>query len=99
MPTIAERGTAGGKTSLTAAVTALTASKAAVLVTVDVADILAAVGLSAAEKRGQALRRLLEELYLAVDTDTRPDATIDQQVTDATARAAKEKAARPTGTL
>lgn len=99
MPTLAERGTAGGKTALSSAVTALTASKAVALVSVDIADILAAVGLTAAEKRGQALRRLLEELHLAVDTDTRPDATIDQQVTEATARVAKEKAARPSGTL
>lgn len=99
MPTLAERGNVGGKTALSAALTALTASKAVALVSVDITDILAAVGLTAAEKRGQALRRLLEELQLAVDTDTRPDATIDRQVTEATARAAREKAARPGGSL
>lgn len=69
------------------------------VVLVDIADILAAVGIGAAEKRAQALSRLLAELHTAVVNDARTDAAIDQQVADATARAAAEKAARPTGGL
>ncbi len=99
MPTTIARGNTAGKADLTTAVTALTASKAAVLVVVDIADILAAVGLSAEEKRAQALHRLLPELHAAVVNDARTDAAIDQQVADATARAAAEKAARPSGGL
>lgn len=99
MPSVAERGNAAGKTSLANAVNALTASKAAVLVSVDITDIIAAVGISNAEKRAQALQRLIDEFARAVTNDARTDAAINQQVTDAQARAAAEIASRPTGGL
>lgn len=72
---------------------------AKVTVLVDIADILAAAGIGAAEKRAQALHRLLAEFSTAVTNDARDTAAINQQIADATARAAAEIASKPTGTL
>jgi hypothetical protein len=99
MPVVAERGNLAGRTSLTTAVGALTGTMAGVLVSVDISDIVAAQGLTAAEKRAQSLRRLLAEFARSVESDARTDAAINQQIADAQARAAAELAARPAGSL
>ena len=69
------------------------------VVVVPIADILTAPGLTNAEKRGRALLRLVAELSAAVANDGRTDAEIDQQVTDAQAKAAADKASKPRGGL
>jgi coenzyme F420-reducing hydrogenase delta subunit len=99
MPVATGRGNPAGKTALIAAVNATTGADGVVLVSVNIADILAAVGISPAEKRAQAMRRLVDELTLAVTNDARTNAEIDQQIADATARAARERDSRPTGSL
>lgn len=80
-----------------------TGTNAVVTITTDVADILAAVGISNAEKKAQAMRRVLDELTIAVANHARPDNEIDAEATrlaaDATADAARKKAVKPTGTL
>ncbi len=76
---------------------------ATVTITVNVADIVAAVGISAAEKKAQAIQRAAAELSSAIVASGQTDAEIDAQVAalkaQADTEAAARKVARPTGTL
>lgn len=69
-----------------------------VTVTVNIADIRAS-GVTAGEKRTQALHRAHAELSRAVEAHNRSDAEIDAMVTAVQAEAARLKAAKPTGSL
>jgi hypothetical protein len=70
-----------------------------VTVTVDVSDIIAAVGIANPDKKALALRRALDQLAGGVRSLGLSDADLDQQATDATTLAATLKAARPSGTF
>lgn len=73
------------------------------VVLVNVSDIIASAGISNAEKRAQALTRLLAELSLGIANDAKADAAIDAEAAAASAAAATDatlrKAAKPAGTL
>jgi hypothetical protein len=70
-----------------------------VTVTVDVSDLVAAVGISNADKKAQAMRRALDQLAAGVRALGLSDADLDQQAADASTLAASLKAARPSGTF
>lgn len=70
-----------------------------VTVTVDIADIVAAVGIPNAEKRASAMQRALNHLSDSVRAGSRTDSELDQQTTAAAAEATRLKAARAGGTL
>lgn len=83
--------------------TSASGTYARAVVLVDISSILNAVGLSAAEKRGQAKQALWDEFNRGLANDGRTDAEIDAAATvtttQATADATRIKAAKPTGTL
>lgn len=74
-------------------------SNVVVTVTTDITDILALVGVSAAEKKVKALERAAAEFQRSLEAHRTTDAVLDARVTDATAAVAALKAARPTGNL
>lgn len=72
---------------------------ATITITVNVADIIAAVGLSASERRAQVMNRALGELSDSVRVDPHTDAEIDASVAARTEEANRMKATRATGGL
>jgi len=72
---------------------------ATVTVTVNIADILADGGLSAAQKRAAALDRAWAEFRDAHAAAGQTDAEIDARATAAASEVTRLKALKPTGTL